>query len=319
MGEAPAALGVNMAIYNWFPKHERGKAVAIFLFGSKLGPVLGIPAATMLMIHFGWRSVFWAFGAFGVLAALLYFLALKTHPYESRFVNKAELEYIYEGQPAAARTQKKELAPWGQFLRSPQVWGIGIQQGTGNFILWVFIAWLPVYLLEAHHFSLKAMGFAAAVPEAAYALGIFLCGAASDYVIGRKIVNSKVKGWFGAAGQLLCCLCVGMTAISEGKAATIFWLSIALAFLGFSFNSAWTSASDLGGRFSGSVSGWMQFVGALIGGVAPIVVAWIASGWGWTAAMLFTGLTGIIGAFCWLFVHPERPLKGSAQQPAPAA
>jgi ACS family glucarate transporter-like MFS transporter len=183
----------------------------------------------------------------------------------------------------------------------------------------VFIAWLPVYLLEAHHFSLKAMGFAAAIPELSFAIGNVICGLATDYVIGRKLATSKARAWFGGVGQLMCCLGLYMTAISDGKVPTIFWLSVALAFLGFSMNSSWTSASDLGGKFSGSVSGWMNFLGNLIGGMAPIIVAWVATGWGWKAAILVTALSGIVGATAWAFVRPDRPLKGISEQTAAVA
>jgi ACS family glucarate transporter-like MFS transporter len=319
IGEAPAYPGLTSAFYNWFPKRDRGRAVGMMLLGSKLAPVFGIPVATLLMIHFGWRSIFWVFGAIGLLIALAYYLLLTTYPRESRFVNQAELEHIADGQPVAAPNQKKALAPWGRFLRSPQFWCIGVQLGMANFVSYVFIAWLPVYLLEAHHFSLKAMGFAAAIPELAFAVGNVFCGLLSDYLIGRKIATSKARAWLGGVGHLFCCFGLYLTAISDTKATTIFWLSVALAFLGFAMNSSWTSASDLGGKFSGSVSAGMNFLANLLGGMAPIVVAWVATGWGWKAAILVTALSGIIGATCWVFVRPDRPLEGTFEQIAAGA
>jgi ACS family glucarate transporter-like MFS transporter len=320
IGEAPAYPGLNAAFFNWFPTRERGRAVAMMLMGSKLGPVLGIPVATILMINFGWRTVFWIFGATGVLIALAYYLLLTTHPHESRFVNQAELEHIADGRPVVTKSEnhKRELAPWGQFLRSWQFWCIGGQLGMADFVSYVFIAWLPVYLMEAHHFSLKAMGFAAAIPELAFAFGNVFCGLACDYLIGRKITTSKARAWMGGIGQLCCCFGLYMTAISNGKVPTIGWLSFALAFLGFSMNVSWTSASDLGGKFSGTVSGWMNFIGNLLGGLAPMVVAWVATGWGWKAAIMVTALCGIVGAICWVFVRPDRPLKGTFEQTAAA-
>ena len=319
IGEAPAYPGLTSAFYNWFPKSDRGRAVGIMLLGSKLAPVFGIPAATLLMIHFGWRSIFWVFGAIGLLIALAYYLLLTTYPHESRFVNQAELEHIADGKPLVAPNQKKPLAPWGQFLRSPQFWCIGVQLGMANFVSYVFIAWLPVYLLEAHHFSLKAMGFAAAIPELAFALGNISSGLFSDYLIGHKIATSRARAWLGGSGHLFCCFGLYLTAISDTKVTTIFWLSVALAFLGFAMNASWTSASELGGIYSGSVSAGMNFLANLLGGMAPIIVAWVATGWGWKAAILVTALSGIIGATCWIFVRPDRPLKGTFEQTAAGA
>jgi ACS family glucarate transporter-like MFS transporter len=162
------------------------------------------------------------------------------------------------------------------------------------------------------------MGFAAAIPEFAFAVGVIICGLATDYVIGRNLADSKARAWFGGIGQLFCCFGLYLTAMSDGKAPTIFWLSVALASLGFSMNSTWTSASDLGGKFSGSVSAWTNFMGNLIGGMAPMVVAWVATGYGWKAAIMVTAVAGLVGATCWAFVRPHRPLKGSGQTVAGA-
>jgi ACS family glucarate transporter-like MFS transporter len=316
VGEAPVWPGLNAAYYNWFPKHERGRAVAMMLIGSKMGPVFCFPVATMLLIEFGWRSSFWIFGGVGLLLALAYYVLLRTYPHESRFVNRAELEYIAEDKQVLTSQPEKIIAPWIQFLRSPQFWAVGGQLGMANFVQYVFIAWLPVYLLEAHHFSLKAMGFAAMVPEFSFAVGAVICGFISDYLIGRKIVDSRARAWLGGSGQIFCCLSLCLTATCDDKVLTIFGLSVALALLGFSMNCTWTSAADLGGKFAGSVAGWTNFLGNLIGGAAPLVIGWVASEWGWQAAFTATALSGILGAICWAFVRPHQPLKGSGQEPA---
>ncbi len=312
LGEAAGYPGLISAMQKWLPKWERGRAVGMMLLGSKIAPAVATPAAALLMISFGWRAIFWAFGVLGLLVALVYFVAIRTNPRESRFVNQAELDYIYEGKPAddSSKTQKKELAPWGTFLRSPQFWALGFQNAMSTFCNNVFIAWLPVYLLEAHHFSLKAMGFAAAIPDLSFGFGSLLSGMICDYLIGRKITNARIRAWVGIAGQLLFCLGLYLTVYTDGKGMAVLWLSVALGCQGLSVTSTWASPSDLGGRFSASVAGGMNFIGNFVGCTAPVVVGWVATEWGWQAAILVTATSGIIGALCWLFVRPDRPLKG---------
>ena len=215
MGEAPIYPGLNAAFSNWFPKRERGTAVGLMLLGSKFGPMVGIPCATVIMLYWGWRAVFVVFGAVGLVIALIYYLMLRTYPHESRFVNEAELEHIADGQVASDTT--KLMPPWKDLFRSSQFWALGGQFAMVDYIQYVFIAWLPVYLLEAHHFSLKQMGFAAALPELGFAVGNLLCGVISDRLIAKKIVGSKARAWFGAAGLLLCCLALYLTAVSEDQ------------------------------------------------------------------------------------------------------
>jgi ACS family glucarate transporter-like MFS transporter len=308
MGEAPIYPGLNAAFSNWFPKRERGTAVGLMLLGSKFGPMVGIPCATVIMLYWGWRAVFVVFGAVGLVIALIYYLMLRTYPHESRFVNEAELEHIADGQVASDTA--KLMPPWKDLFRSSQFWAVGGQFAMVDYIQYVFIAWLPVYLLEAHHFSLKQMGFAAALPELGFAVGNLLCGVISDRLIAKKIVGSKARAWFGAAGLLLCCLALYLTAVSEARWMTVIWLSFALFFLGFPMNSSWTTCTDISaGKFTGTITGWMNFCGNIIGGAAPMVTAWIATQYGWRAAILATASAGIIGAIFWLFVKPDVPLK----------
>jgi len=317
LGEAPVYPGLSAAYPNWFPKKERGRAISFMLAGSKFGPVVGIPVATLIMVHWGWRSVFVSFGTLGIVIAIAYYLLLTNYPHESRFVNRAELEHINEGQ--LSRDNKKVMPPWRDFFRSGQFWAIGGQFTAAIYINYVFLAWLPVYLLEAHRFSLKQMGFAAAVPELAYALGNIFCGVLSDFLIGKGWAGAKSRAWFGGLGLLLCCGCLYLTAVAEGKGATILWLSFALASLGATMNASWTICADVAGKFAGTVSGWMNFCGNVVGAAAPLITGWVVTRYGWQAAIMATAAAAIVGAVIWIFIKPDVPLKHRYSAPARAA
>jgi ACS family glucarate transporter-like MFS transporter len=308
IGEAPIYPGLNAAFSYWFPRRERGRAVGMMVMGAKFGPAVGIPAATLIMLRWGWRSVFVIFGVIGVLIAIAYYLLLRTHPSESRFVNEAELEYIADGQ-AEIPSATKIMPPWKDLLRSSQVWAVGAQFATADYIQYVFIAWLPVYLLEAHHFSLKQMGFAAALPELGFAFGTIACGIASDYLIGRGLAGARSRAWFAGSGLFFCGVGLALTALATDKWTTVLGLTLSLMSLGLTMNSAWTTCTDLAGKFSGTVSGWMNFWGNIVGGIAPMFTAWIATHYGWQTAIFATASTGLIGAVCWLFVKPHKPLQ----------
>lgn len=155
MGEAPIYPGLNAAFSYWFPRRERGRAVGMLVMGAKFGPAVGIPAATLIMLRWGWRSVFVTFGALGVVIALAYYLLLRTHPSESRFVNEAELEYIADGQ-AEIPVATKTMPPWKDMLRSGQVGrGCAIRHGRlYSVCIYCLAAGLPAgsasFFLEAN-------------------------------------------------------------------------------------------------------------------------------------------------------------------------
>jgi len=317
IGEAPMWPGMNSAIASWFPRRERGKAVGLMLLGSKFGPALGIPLSVLIMTHWGWRPIFVIFGIFGSFVGWLYYFLITSYPHESRFVNQAELEYIREGQVATAGP-KKLMPPWGDFFRSTQFWAIGGQLAMAGYINIFFLAWLPVYLMEAHHFSLKEMGFGAILPEAGYAVGNMLCGTACDYLIGKKNATAKARAWFGGVGMVFCCLGLCLAAVAETKLMTLVGLTFALTCLGLNMNAVWTTCSDIGGKYTGTVTAWMNSVGNIVGGAAPVITAWIVTGYGWRPAILVAAGTGIIGGIFWIFVRPQtaikhRPLEAAAK------
>ena len=291
--------------------------MAIMWIGDKIGWVLGTIIAVFIMVHWGWRAVFISFGLVGLIVAPLYYWVLRTHPQDSRFVNKAELEYITGGQAAVA--EKKQMPPWGDFLRSSQFWAIGGQFVTVDFVNYVFIAWVPVYLLEAHHFSLKQMGFVAALPEVGFAVGQIVCGSIADYLIGRRITTSNVRAWIGGLALLSCCGCLYFTAMAEDRWITVAWLTFANTCLGVGSNCAWTTCTEIGGKFAGTVTGWMNFWGNAIGGVSPLIIAWFVMHYGWRAAILVTAASGISGTILWIFVRPNSPIRHRYSEPAQAA
>ncbi|MBP2627799.1 MAG: major facilitator superfamily 1 [Firmicutes bacterium] len=307
MGEGPMAPTMGRFMYRWFNKTEKGRASSLFLGGVFFGPVVGPAITVALMTTFGWRSVFVVFGAAGlVLAALWYYLAVDS-PRNSKFANSAEVDYIEEGQDQAS--DEKELAPWRDFLGSSQFWAVGIQYFIADYIMFVFLAWLPLYLMEAQNFSMKSMGVAASFPWAALCLVTMVAGIVSDKLVAAGVSKYKARTLFGIGGLIACCATLYLGAVATVPWMNVLWLTISLGSLGFTFNASWAACIDLGGKFVGSVSGWMNFWGNVGGIAAPTATAWIATNYGWQSAILFTAGTAVVGIIAWLAVKPDVPLK----------
>lgn len=209
-------------------------------------------------------------------------------------------------------TSKKEVAPWRQFMTSAQFWAIGIQYFVADYIMYVFLSWLPIYLMEAQHFSLKQMGVAAAFPWLALAITTLSTGFISDHLVGRGASVYRVRTSFGAIGLAVSCVALYLAARAGSPVTTVAWLTISLGALGFTFNASWASCNDLGQKFTGSISGWMNLWGNIGGVVAPTLTAIIATSLGWQWAISATAFIGILGIGAWLLVRPDRPMTSSA-------
>ncbi|TQM80287.1 putative MFS family arabinose efflux permease [Saccharothrix saharensis] len=67
---AQAFFGVTLSVTSALvAEHLRGRATATVLNGLMLGTLLGLPLATVVGEHFGWRAAFWGIAALTVVAA----------------------------------------------------------------------------------------------------------------------------------------------------------------------------------------------------------------------------------------------------------
>lgn len=306
LGEAPIYPAFAMAEHKWFNKDEKGKASSFILNGCFFGPVVGPAVVVWLMTTFGWHHVFLSFGVVGLLLAWAWHKYVTDDPKDSPYVNEAELAHINEGRVEA--TGEKQIAPWGKLLRSSQFWALGIQFLITDYIMYVFLAWLPMYLMEVHKFSLAKMGIWAAAPWISLMAVVTLCGHYSDKLLRNGMSQNMVKTATGAAGILLCAGALYISTRTADPMINVLWLSVSLGSLGLTMSASWSSVITMGGKFAGSVSGWMNFWGNIGGVLAPTVTAWFATNYGWQAALAATAVTGICGAIAWFFVKPDKAI-----------
>jgi MFS transporter, ACS family, glucarate transporter len=82
---------------------------------------------------------------------------------------------------------------------------------------------------------------------------------------------------------------------------------------------SWGACMDVGGRFSGTVSGGMNMAGNLGGSVSPLLVGYLLArtSQNWTIAFYVSAAVYLGGALCWLFIDSQTPLKGAIGDCAP--
>jgi MFS transporter, ACS family, glucarate transporter len=307
IGEGPIFPSLATFIGRWFNHKEKGKASSVMLSGAFIGPVFGPAVTVALMLMFGWRGVFIIFGAAGLLLALGWVVLAANSPLKSKFVSADELQYIEENRDKSIE-DKKAIAPWGSLLKSSQFWAVGIQYFVVDYIMYVYLAWLPLYLMEAQNFSLAKMGIAASLPWAALCIVTLSTGAVGDMLVKRGASKFKARSCFAIAGLALCALFLYLGAVATVPAMNVLWLTLSLGSLGMSFSPSWPACIDLGGKFAGSISGWMNFWGNIGGILAPMLTAWIATSYGWQAAILVTAASTLLGIIAWIIVKPDTPI-----------
>jgi len=77
-------------------------------------------------------------------------------------------------------------------------------------------------------------------------------------------------------------------------------------FLEMVIGPAWAVPMDVGGEYSGTVTGVMNMAGSLSASMSPIVFGFLVEKGSWTAPFFITAAILVTGALIWMFlINPE--------------
>jgi ACS family glucarate transporter-like MFS transporter len=308
-GEGPLFPNNGSFLAKWFSTKEKAMSSSIMVSGAFIGPALGPPLTVWIMTTWGWHFVFYAYGVVGFVMAILWYVYSRDFPHLHPAANREEVEHITGKAVAEAKAASKhEQAPWKKFLASPQFWCIGFQYCVVNYIMYLFLSWLPIYLMEARGLSLKAMGIAAAYPWLAICFGLVSSGIVSDRMVRRGHSKFMARTSLAVVGLVLCGIGLFKGANAGTPSENILWMSVSLGCLGLTNTAAWASCQDLGQKFGGSVVAWMNTWSNIGGFLCPTVTALLVEAFGWQTALSTTSIIIAVGAVAWLFVKPDKPL-----------
>src|SRR5581483_1581282 len=140
-------------------------------------------------------------GAIGLVWSIWWFISYRNLPEDHPLVNREELKHIRGVDSTgaikeAAIERKAASVPWSTLLRSPNMWAIMCGYFTYVYCLWIFLSWLPSYLVEFRHFTLLKVGLFASMPLFAGVLGDTAGGLATDWLLkvtgNTKLARSSV-------------------------------------------------------------------------------------------------------------------------------
>jgi D-galactonate transporter len=305
MGEAGAFPGATRAMQLWYPRHERGFVQGVTHSASRLGAAIAPPVVVLIMTTLGWRSVFYICGAVGILWSVLWYFAYRNLPEEHTLVNEAELKYIRgvdeQGNAKLANVAKKPKVPWSMMLKSPNMWAIMLAYFTYVYCLWIFLSWLPSYLVEFRHFTLLKVGFLASLPLVAGVVGDTVGGLTTDWLLAKTGNIKFSRRVVAITGMLGCAVFIVPAALTEDAYVAVYCLTASMFFLECTIGPSWAVPMDIGGEHSGTVSGMMNMAGNIGGALSPIVFGILVQFGSWQAPFIVAASLLVIGAAIWGF------------------
>jgi MFS family permease len=219
IGEAGGVAPSYALISDFYPREQRGRALAFFSLGIPIGSALGVFFGGWIASHLDWRSAFLIVGLAGLPTALLVRLFI-AEPVRGGF----------DAGPSEAAPPFLIVA--AALAGTPSFWLLSFGAASGSILGYGLIFWLPSFFARSFHLGLTEVGW--------YYGSIVLVGGVAGTWLG---------GWFGdrtgpgnpAAYALIPAFCflIAAPAFAAGLFAPTLWLAWPLFALGQMLALAW--------------------------------------------------------------------------------
>jgi len=322
LAEGPLPIGGLTMLNRWFPARERATAVGIFYAAFKLAPALVPPIAAAIIYSFGWRMVFVAFAVPGIFVAGIWML-LSDYPRLSRRSNDAEVNYINENT-ASIPTAKQQgarsfpildklirartiepLRSSRQVFLSANLWGCAIAYGMMTGLTYAIMTWVPTYLIEVKKYSILQMGIVASAPWIGAVIGSILGGILSDRVFGER---RKPVMLIAAGATIFTMYALVLAPNNPIALAAMLVVTGVLLYIGYSTFVVYPMGLVSPEKVPLAIA-IISTLGALGGGLSPLVVGIILDHSSWSVAFAFLSFCSIAAFILTLLIVEPRRLN----------
>ena len=294
----------NRVVRHWMPPQERAFGSSLFILGTCTASAITSPLVSWLMLRFGWQMSFYLTAVPPFVIALVWYRYARDTPQTHPGVSSVELAHIHtdEGDELTAR----EAIPLLVLLRRRNVYLLVLSYMSEGYVLFIFVFWLYIYLVEERHFTMIRGGWVATIPWLAAVVLAPVGGVACDRLGARygRLAGAKIVVMIGYA---LSGLLLFLAAYAGAPWVSVAALSLSIAFLMAAESPFWATATHLGGASVGTLSGVMNAAGVFGGILSTSLVPVLVQHFGWLSAL---GSGTVMGIFCvlvWIAIKEPRP------------
>ena len=259
VAEAGNWPGATKANAEWFPINERALAQGIFNSGAAIGGIVSAPIIGLLFVFLGsWQATFVAIGALGFLWLLPWLIVYKSGPDAHPWITEEERQYILTGQRNAETNEVADYAPdTKEILSRKESWGVILASFFIDPIWWLFVGWLPIYLLNTYGFGVEEIAVYAWIPYVGAMFGAWFGGLLAGNRLKAGWTVNRTRKTVIALGGLIMLVSLLLTT----QAATPLTAVLIMAVILFGFQTAvgniQTLPSDFySGKSVGSLAGF---------------------------------------------------------------
>ncbi|XP_042906665.1 sialin-like [Parasteatoda tepidariorum] len=276
MGVIIPALSVLMG--KWIPLSERFYAMCLVGSGIPFGGFLGTYLSGVICNakNYGWPYIFYIFSGVGFVWSLIWLIMIFESPLTHPYITHHEMIRILENQ-AILPLSRKTSVPYSYIFKSGPVWAYIVVGFVSFWVLSIYTTLIPIFMSTILKFGIEMNGVWSSLPYLVEMVAYLFCCVLNDRLmkVGR-VRTTKIHKWSICIG--LFAFAVHMLAIPFTgclRVLTVVMLVIALGYFGLIFASTSYIPLCLSPRYSGSISGIMNTLGAITGIIAPTMMGYL--------------------------------------------
>jgi len=286
-GEAALYPLAARAVGNWMRESERAFAYSIIIAAAAAGSAFTGPMVAWSMVAFGWRAAYYLCSILAlVIGGLWYWYA--------------------RDQPEVVAPVRAPSESWLPLLRNRDLILICASYFLSSYVLFTFIFWFYLYLVDARGFSVLSGGLFTSMPYILALAVVPAAGYLSDW-LSNLFGTRRGRRFVAIAGFGIAAVTLFLGTRAANAYAAIGALSISVASMMATEGPFWSSTIDVAGRHAGAAGGIMNMAGNLGGVASTSLVPLLVKKLGWGVALGSCSAVAIAGGLLWLLIRVDPP------------
>jgi ACS family D-galactonate transporter-like MFS transporter len=287
IGESIYLPGGTKIVSLLFASTERGLPCGMFDFGTRMGLVMGGLTIPWLLVHFGWRLSFRLIGFTALLWVIPWLWATKGR---------------LDQRPRPASSGRDRGRAVRRLLTNRNLIGICLGFFCFDYYWYLFVTWLPDYLVTVRHLPILRAGFFSALPYFVFGASEPLGGWIADRLVAYGWSETRTRK--GIVTIAFLCGLLLIPASRVQSAGTAVFLLAGASLVGLATGNLLVILQCCAPQEDvGLWTGFENFAGNLAGVLAPLLTGVLISrtgsyapGFGLAVVVLLAGI------FCYWFI-----------------
>jgi cyanate permease len=281
---------------------------------NTLGVTLAPPVLTVIMLAFGWRTMFVSVGLFSLVLSLIWYPLYRDRERVVLTLDELASLGLDKEQPRI----QMSLLEWKRLFRLRTVWGMMLGFGGINYTTWLYLSWLPGYLQAERHLTIARTGWVATIPYLFGTIGSLISGGAANRLIRRGVDPIRANKVLIVSAMFCSALSTLGVAYAPTAAGAVVCVSVAIFFIYFGGNCGWGVVQAMAPAYMvASVSAIQNFGSFVCASLAPIITGWLLDyTHSFHIALMICSLATSLGALSYWFIVKDRIDGGTPAAPS---